>query len=144
MDNDLEVVWDFTIPCPSTQQNNIESIKILQNGDIAVGTQLWNTSGTSIAQIFIIHDGYDATPEIPATETPFALYPNPVKDHLTLRFDDGTEPESVELYDLAGRLVGTKPNGLESIDMGAMPSGVYVLHVTTKDGTSYHEKIVKE
>ena len=144
LDNNLEVVWDFTIPCPSTQQNNIESIKILQNGDIAVGTQLWNTPSTPIGQVFIIHDGYDATPEIPATETPFSLYPNPVKDHLTLRFDDGTEPESVELYDLAGRLVGTKPNGLESIDMGAMPSGVYMLRVATKDGTSYHEKILKE
>ena len=49
-----------------------------------------------------------------------------------------------ELFDLAGRLVGTKPNGLESIDMSAMPSGVYMLRVTMKDGTSYREKILKE
>jgi hypothetical protein len=67
-----------------------------------------------------------------------------VKDLLSLRFDDGTEPESVELYDLAGRLVGTKPNGLESIDMSAMTSGVYMLRVTMKDGARYHEKILKE
>jgi hypothetical protein len=72
------------------------------------------------------------------------VYPNPVKDLLTLRFDDGTEPESVELYDLAGRLVGTKPNGLESIDMRKMPTGVYMLRVIMKDGTSYHEKVLKE
>ena len=77
-------------------------------------------------------------------DCPFILYPNPVKDHLTLRFDDGSEPESVELYDLAGRLVGTKPNGLESIDMSAMTSGVYMLRVTMKDGARYHEKILKE
>ena len=75
---------------------------------------------------------------------PFSLYPNPVKEKLSLRFDDGAEPESVELYDLAGRLVGTIPSGLESIDMSAMASGVYTLCVITKDGTRYHEKILKE
>jgi len=74
----------------------------------------------------------------------YTLHPNPVKDQLNLRFDDGAEPESVELYDLAGRLVGTKPNSLESIDMSAMPSGVYVLRITMKDGASYREKILKE
>jgi hypothetical protein len=67
-----------------------------------------------------------------------------VKDQLALRFDDGDEPESVELYDLAGRLVGTKSNGLECIDLSAMPSGMYLLRVTMKDGTNYHEKILKE
>ena len=94
--------------------------------------------------LFILHDAYDATPETVFPKYLFTFSPNPVRDRLSLRFDDGSEPESVELYDLAGRLVGTKPNGLESIDMNAMPSGVYVLRVTMKDGTSYHEKILKE
>ena len=67
-----------------------------------------------------------------------------MKDILSLRFDDGAEPESVELHDLAGRLVGTKSSDLESFDMSAIPSGVYMLRVTMKDGTSYPEKIVKE
>ena len=67
-----------------------------------------------------------------------------MKDNLNLRFDDGVEPESVELYDFAGRLVGTKPNGLETMDMSAMSSGVYLLRITTKDGTRYHEKVLKE
>ena len=96
-----------------------------------------------------VNDGYPilegntvSTPE--TTATAMTVYPNPVKDLLTLRFDDGTEPESVELYDLAGRLVGTKPNGLESIDMRKMPTGVYMLRVTMKDGTIYHEKVLKE
>ena len=144
MDGNLEVTWKLPIPCPTTQQNGIFSIKVLQNGDIAVGTTRYITQNSSILEVFIIRDGYDSTHKNTTIESPFTPYPNPVKDQLTLRFDDGFEPESVELYDLAGRLVGTKPNGLESIDMGAMPSGVYMLCITTKDGTSYHEKIVKE
>ena len=67
-----------------------------------------------------------------------------MKDILSLRFDDGVGAESVELHDLAGRLVGTKSSDLESFDMSAIPSGVYMLRVTMKDGASYHEKIVKE
>ena len=94
--------------------------------------------------LYIIRDDYDNTQEMTDIERPFALYPNPVKDQLSLRFDDGVEPESVELYDLAGRLVGTKPNGLECIDMSTMSSGVYLLRITTKDGTRYHEKVLKE
>ena len=144
MDGNLEVTWKLPIPCPTTQQNGIFSIKVLQNGDIAVGTTRYITQNSSILEVFIIRDGYDSTHKNTTIESPFTPYPNPVKDQLTLRFDDGFEPESVELYDLAGRLVGTKPNGLESIDMGAMPSGVYMLRVMTKDGMIYHEKILKE
>ena len=81
------------------------------------------------------------------TETPemtMSVYPNPVKDQLILCFADGTEPESIELYDLAGRLVNTKHNSMGSIDMSAMPAGVYMLRVTMKNGTCYHEKILKD
>ena len=67
-----------------------------------------------------------------------------MKEQLTLRFDDGVEPESVELYNLAGCLVATRRNNIQSIDMSTMSSGVYTLRVTMKDGTHYHEKIVKE
>ena len=81
------------------------------------------------------------------TETPemrMSVYPNPVKDVLTLRFYDGNEPVSITLYDLAGRLVEIKCNRMESIDMSAMPAGVYMLRVTMKDATCYHEKILKD
>jgi hypothetical protein len=67
-----------------------------------------------------------------------------VKNQLNLRFDDGVEPESVELYNLAGCLVATRRNNIQSIDMNKMSSGVYTLRVTMKDGTSYHEKVIKE
>ena len=78
------------------------------------------------------------------TESPFILSPIPVKDLLTLRFDDGAEPESVELYHFAGGPMASKHNAMKTIDMNAMSSGVYTLRVTMKDGTRYHEKILKE
>ena len=141
LDGDLNVNWNLRLPGDQWNYGYRHSLKVLQNGDIAAGFVSMRNSADRL-YLYIIHDGYDAITE--TTERPFKLYPNPVKDQLTLRFDDGDEPESVELYDLAGRLVGTKPNGLESIDMNAMSSGVYMLRLTMKDGTIYHEKVLKE
>ena len=113
---------------------------ILSDGRIVIG----GINSMRSASFVIIRDNYDSTPETTNTDCPFTLYPSPVKDNLTLCFDDGAEPESVELYDLAGRLVGTKPNDLESMDMSAMSSGVYLLRVATTDGNIYHERVIKE
>ena len=144
LNEDLERVWETTLPCSNYYKHTIESMEVLPNDDIVIGASLYNDYANRIVQVFIIRDNVPTgMSETIATGKTFTLYPNPVKDRLTLRFDDGTEPESVELYDLAGRLVGTKSNGLENIDMSAMPSGVYLLRVTMKDGTSHHEKILK-
>ena len=144
LDNDLNILWNIVLPGGQYNFAYGKCLKVLQNGDVAIAfSTTYGYSGDKL-HLFIIHDGYDITPELVMRQCHFTLYPNPVKDLLTLRFDDGTKPESVELYDLAGRLVDTKSNGLENIDMRAMPSGVYLLYVTMKDGTSYHEKILKE
>ena len=142
-DGDLNMDWDITLP-----QNQVfaylgSSLITLKNGNI-VAASICRKSMRYCATIVTLHDDYDNTPEMTNKDCPFIIYPNPVKDQLTLRFDDGSEPESVELYDLAGRLVGNKSNGLESIDMSAMTSGMYMLRVTMKDGSRYHEKILKE
>ena len=144
LDRDLNILWNIILPGGQYSYAYGHCMKVLQNGDVALAFQTsYGYSGDRL-HLFILHDTYDATPETVFPKYPFTFSPNPVRDQLSLRFDDGSEPESVELYDLAGRLVGTKPNGLESIDMNAMPSGVYVLRVTMKDGASYHEKILKE
>ena len=145
LDSDLNLIWDITLPVNHFfgYYYGMSNITLLENGDLAIGG-LTRKSMRYCASFIILHDDYDSTPETINMDCLFTLYPNPVKDQLTLRFDDGFKPESVELYDLAGRLVGTKPNGLESIDMSAMSSGVYMLCVTIKDGTRYHEKILKE
>ena len=144
LDENLNIVWNITLPPVINASPYGNILKVLPNGDIAVSMASYRSYSTRL-YIFIVHDNDPSkTTEIVPTDAPFSLYPNPVKDHLTLRFDDGDEPESVELYDLAGRLVGTKSNGLESIDMGAMPSGVYMLRITMKNGMNYYEKIIKE
>ena len=144
LNESLHVVWNIELPEMVNTYCVGANLKVLANGDIAVGAVSYQGIHSQL-HIYIIHDNDPSKiSENTFAEIPFTLYPNPVKDQLTLRFDDGIKPENVELYDLAGRLVGTKPNGLESIDMSAMPTGVYLLRITLKDGTRYHEKVLKE
>lgn len=144
LDNDLNTLWNITLPGGQFNYAYGQCLKVLQNGDVAIAfATSFGNSGDRL-HLYIIHDGYDAIPETVIEEHPFSLYPNPVKGQMTLSFVEGIEPESVELYDLSGRLVNTKRDGLESIDMSAMPAGVYVIRVITTDGMSYHNRVIKE
>ena len=94
--------------------------------------------------LFIIHDGYSSTPEVVASAYPFTLYPNPVKDQLSLTFADGIQPEEVKFYDAMGKMIEVKCTDLEHIDMGALPAGFYMMCVTLSNGERRFEKVVKE
>ena len=142
---DLDQVWRVTIPAIPQQVFGDSEINVLRDGRIVLGVTVYKEDYTKTdLHVYIIQDKYDSTNETVNSEQPFTVYPSPVKDLLTIHFTDETQPETVTLYDMSGRLITTKHNGLESIDMSTMSSGVYMLRVTMKDGMSYHEKILKE
>lgn len=143
LDNDLNLNWDINMP---GNQNIVyfgSSLISLQNGDLAVG-YIGRKSMRYCATIAIVRDEYDGVTETAKPTLPFTLYPNPVSDALRLSFTEDNEAESLTLLDLTGRVVATQHNNLERLDMSALPSGVYMLRVAMKDGTSYHERIIKE
>lgn len=143
LNGELNVDWEYTLPQSQIYAFDGTDMIKLENGDIAL-LSICRRSSMYRAVVVILRDTYDSTPETTNMEPPFTLYPNPVKGLLSLRFDDGEEPESVELYNLVGRLVASRRNDIESIDMSTMSSGVYTLCVTMKDGTRHHHKVIKE
>ena len=146
LDSELHLNWDIELP--GLQYDGLSGNNMIAkaNGDIVVAFGGSNDYGASntIIYVYTIRNTPANTSEKTIFSTPYSLYPNPVKNQLSLRFDDGVEPESVELFNLAGCLVATRRNNIQSIDMNTMSSGVYTLRVTMKDGMCYHEKIVKE
>lgn len=143
LDSDLNLRWDITLPGNQAIAYFGTSLIKLKNDDIATG-YLIRKNSRYCANIVLLHDDYDAISESTTQDHPYALYPNPVKDQLNLSFANDMEPESIDLYDLQGRLLVTKRNDLESVDMSTLAAGVYMLHITMKDGTSYHDKVIKE
>ena len=75
------------------------------------------------------------------TETPsVSVYPNPVKD---LLFIDGGSPARVELLDM--RSVRIYQGGSERmIDLSHLRKGVYLLRITSSDGTFTQELLIKD
>lgn len=144
LDKDLNVVWNINLPFMPNAMSYGTTLKVLANGNVAVSVASGSFSNCTL-YIYIIRDNdpTDIT-ETSIESKPLTLFPNPVKDRLTLSFDEGHEPESVELYDLAGSLVAKNGKAMESIDMSTMPAGVYMLCITFKDGERKLEKVIKE
>ena len=71
-----------------------------------------------------------------------SLYPNPVQVETSLRFDIPTQVETIQIFDVTGRLVRTIKGGLisqqgTSIDVQELPNGIYI--VKARDSNSGEE-----
>jgi hypothetical protein len=85
----------------------------------------------------------DALDEAQAEFSP-KVYPNPVKDKLTLLFNSDTETELTLLNHLGQQvfrssLVGFNPE----IDLSALPSGIYIMSMC-RNAQTVCKRIVKE
>ena len=75
------------------------------------------------------------------------IYPNPTDNVLHVSVTDG-EIARVEMFDAFGRItmVGTlasPPSPTYTVDLSSLPSGVYILRVTLRDGAVRTTKVVK-
>ena len=76
-------------------------------------------------------------------ETEFNVYPNPVKENLSLSFSKGDG--TVGVYNIIGQLVYSSVihEGVNAIDMRRFAAGVYLLELMS-DGKRAMRKVVKE
>ncbi len=82
-----------------------------------------------------------------------AVHPNPTDGLLFVELSNGAGIANAVLYDLQGRVVGTRivetrcstslQGGTATLSLNSVPAGVYVLRVTDTEGREYHQKIVK-
>ena len=144
LDGDLNLLWNMTMPGGQYDLAYGQCLKALQNGDVAIAYISSVGYSGDLFRLYIIHDEYSATPETVASTCPFTLYPNPVKDQLSLTFADEIQPEEVAFYDAMGRRLEIKCTDLEHIDMSALPAGFYTVCVVLSNGERRFEKVVKE
>ena len=83
-----------------------------------------------------------------ANEREIYVYPNPVREEVTIEIWNGEEEDNYRLlfYDSAGKLLIDKKrqgNGKEPVDMSRYATGIYLLIINYNDGKREY-KIVKE
>ena len=76
------------------------------------------------------------------TAAQLSVYPNPATDVLNISLSNGTSIETVNIYNVSGKLVNSiKLNG-NQIDISQLNNGVYMVEVLTANGT-FKTKFVK-
>ncbi|WP_419495310.1 DUF7619 domain-containing protein [Chryseobacterium bernardetii] len=93
-----------------------------------------NTYTTTIA-------GSLATSQVKNDKNTISIYPNPVKDILSLKSPD--EVTKVEIYDVAGRIINSMGAKGNSINVSDLPKGNYLIKLFLKDKVSV-QKFIKD
>jgi hypothetical protein len=95
------------------------------------------SSGFDLDAVGVIHDiAHNDVPE--NTEESIAMYPNPVRDRLTVKAEN---LQSIEVYNLVGQqvLVST----FDIVDMGSLNQGIYFVRINA-DGKTVTKRVVKQ
>ncbi len=74
------------------------------------------------------------------------IYPNPFTDHISIAYEKaGQQQIQLFLYDLMGRILQQQNlrNPIETINLGNLPPGSYVLKLISSEGASHSQKIIK-
>lgn len=145
MDHDLNIIWRrYCLDEGFVREGR--QLKILDDGSIAVGGINWGSLGIrppSYYFLFLDNNGVGVGEHADLLR-PYAFYPNPVNETLSIHYSPDVKPEYVEIFDLQGKRVGSQRNDLESIYTAELPSGVYSVRVTLEGGKIYTDKIVKQ
>ncbi|MFN1218588.1 T9SS type A sorting domain-containing protein [Chryseobacterium kwangjuense] len=88
-----------------------------------------------------VDSGCLSTSEVGAREQ-MKVYPNPFKDVITIT--DIEKVKSILVFDSAGRMIKTIDRPSKEIYLGDLKSGLYILHLAMKDGSSTHVKAIKK
>lgn len=83
-----------------------------------------------------------ATNEVSAKQKERIAYPNPFVDNLHIEKSENVR--KAVLTDLSGIVVKTVENPSSSLFLGELKSGMYILTVTTKDGSVKSTKVIKK
>lgn len=75
----------------------------------------------------------------------FSVFPNPVKDILTINTTKNTSIKTIHVYNMTGKLIlKTSPNSKSTkIDMNTLSSGLYLVKATSDNGASKTIKVTK-
>ena len=81
----------------------------------------------------------------PNVENRISLYPNPVKDKMTIEINDNNGFIKIEIRDIFGtlKLSEINKNNQDCINVSSLPYGIYFLSITNNSGNQYNTRCIK-
>ena len=140
---------DPTLDVNTIANSQVFALAVQPNGRLLVGGQFSEAGpGASYVSLVRLLDSNVLRVSAGAAEPRTEAWPVPAHDQLHLRLDAAARPGRVELLDALGRLVLTRTVGPAiselSLDVTALPAGVYGLRVIYALGGTVVRRVVRE
>ncbi|SFB08361.1 delta-60 repeat domain-containing protein/Por secretion system C-terminal sorting domain-containing protein, partial [Flavobacterium swingsii] len=120
----------------------VSTITIQTDGKILVGGNFTTYQGNNQSAMLIgLHSGLILATENFSDSNRFGIYPNPVKDILTINSLDNDVITAVKIHDLQGKLI--QETASTTIPLSNLSAGIYMVKVTTEKGEET-KKFIKE
>lgn len=142
--------WSKTF-MKGTKYDAAESVRILKDkGFLLCGYT--NFTGANFAMYVVKTDSMGSLDTaltvgtMAPEELAFSMYPNPVKEILSLSLHGNPNEAAYLISDMMGREVlsgNFYDEGTQQINVGGLSRGIYIIHISTREKTSY-QKIIKE
>ncbi len=122
------------------KQDLVAFLKTLTGSDIYTNEK-WSNPFEPDGSIKIIGGNLGVSE---ANKSPFiSLYPNPVKSQVTV--ETSLDNFKISLYSFSGKLLfEDEVNTLSKLGMSHLPSGVYFVRITTRNGLEITKRIIKK
>jgi len=141
--------WDGANWCGyGTVFDNVVSTLDFYHDTLYIGGGFWTINGDSIPYFakwtggnFVAACGTDGITPIENLQKLITIYPNPATN--TLYTNGLTGINTVEVYDISGKLLLSKQLNSNQIDISSLAKGLYFIKLTTEEG-SVVRKFVKE
>jgi hypothetical protein len=88
-----------------------------------------------------VEDACNAGIEVPNTDSPISIYPNPAKNELFVSARDGVKIRKINIYMQTGQVVLNQEFPTEAIDITTLQPGMYIIEVSS-DEFKLREKLV--
>lgn len=117
------------------------SISLSSNGKkIAIGAKSYNVSSTVSGQVKV----YDLSAVLSSDSfvlSKFSIFPNPVKNKVTVQLKDNLEVKNISIYNSLGQLVKTSKK--QTIDTSSLSKGIYFLQIETDKGKATKKLVIE-
>lgn len=131
---ELVIIDDLSLRYSETQPYEVDIRDVL--GIDSLENDLLITSNGDAASLLV------TTSTEEWIDNDLSIYPNPFSDKIWIEKINDIQLETVEIYDVYGKLVHQEPAFKEEINLSHLTTGIYYLSIKTDKG-KYFKKIVK-
>lgn len=136
------LLWDFGDSSTSTEINPIHNYE--ENGEYSVSLEVTKCGKTDVKTKTLQIDVDMGVKDF--TSNNLSIYPNPVQNKFTIKFQKTYKNIALTIFDLSGKAVlqGSARNIITlNTDISALHSGIYFLKITAGNQT-YSKRILKK